>query len=161
MNKYRWIVILVNLVLIFLYFTFAVVSKEELRSDGKLVLLKLAPVDPRSLMQGDYMQLRYAISADFAYDSIPKRGYWVVKIGPDQVADRVRVQKNRTPLNPGETLIEYTVNNWSINIGAESYFFQEGQSKKYEKAAYGGIMVDEKGNSLLVGLYDSTKTIIK
>jgi len=161
MSKYRWIIILLNLVLIFLYFTFSVVSKEKLLSDGQLVLLRLAPVDPRSLMQGDYMRLRYAISDDLAYDSIPKRGYYVVKTGTDRVADRVRVQKNREPLNADEILVGYTVNDWSINIGAESYFFQEGQSKKYEKAQYGGIMVDEKGNSLLVGLYDSTKMMIK
>jgi uncharacterized membrane-anchored protein len=50
MRKYRWIIILLNLVLVILYFTFAVVSKENLLSNGKLVLLELAPVDPRSLM---------------------------------------------------------------------------------------------------------------
>ena len=161
MSKYRWIIILLNLVLIFLYFTFSVVSKEKLLSDGQLLLFQLAPVDPRSLMQGDYMRLRYAISDDLAYDSIPKRGYYVIKTGLDRVADRVRVQKNREPLIADEILVGYTVNNWSINIGAESYFFQEGQSKKYENAQYGGIMVDEKGNSLLVGLYDSTKMMIK
>lgn len=161
MNRYRWIIILLNLVLIFLYFTFAVMNKEKLLSDGRLVLLRLAPVDPRSLMQGDYMRLRYEISQDLAYDSIPKRGYCVVRLGPDRVAERVRMQKNREPLNTGEILVEYTINNWSINVGAESYFFQEGHSTKYSKAQYGGIMVDGEGNSLLVGLYDSTKTMIK
>ncbi|XOT97907.1 GDYXXLXY domain-containing protein, partial [Alcaligenes pakistanensis] len=29
---------------------------------GQTVLLELAPVDPRSLMQGDYMSLNFALS---------------------------------------------------------------------------------------------------
>lgn len=36
-------------------------NKEKILSEGRLVLLKLAPVDPRSLMQGDYMNLRFEI----------------------------------------------------------------------------------------------------
>ncbi|MCQ9617884.1 GDYXXLXY domain-containing protein [Paenalcaligenes niemegkensis] len=38
-------------------------SKERLLREGQRVVLELAPVDPRSLMQGDYMALRYQISA--------------------------------------------------------------------------------------------------
>ena len=45
----------------------------------------------------------------------------------------------------------------SINIGAESYFFQEGDAEKFEKAVYGGLRVDNKGNSVLVGLFDENK----
>ncbi len=155
MKKYRWIVILLNLVLIFLYFTFGVVSKEKLLSDGKLVLLELAPKDPRSLLQGDYMQLNYKIARDLPYDSIPKRGYCVVKLNADGIADRVRIQKEKLPLNEGETLIEYTIGRFTINIGAESYFFEEGQADKFGKAKYGGVKVDKDGNSVLTGLYDA------
>lgn len=161
MRKYKWIVIVINLILIFLYFTFSVVSKEKLLSDGKLVLLKLAPVDPRSLMQGDYMSLRYEIAQNLHIDSIPKRGFCVIKTGPKGVFERVRLQGNRTPLNTGEQLIGYRSDKWTINIGAESFFFQEGESKKYEKARYGGLMVDKNGNSLLVGLYDEQLHKIK
>ena len=32
---------------------------EHAMSSGEVVLLRLAPVDPRSLMQGDYMRLNY------------------------------------------------------------------------------------------------------
>ena len=34
---------------------------EDVLATGKPVVLKIAPVDPRSLMQGDYMVLNYAI----------------------------------------------------------------------------------------------------
>ena len=46
--------------------------------------MRLAPVDPRSLMQGDYMILNYDLtqrrwfSTDF--DSIPKRGFALVSL---------------------------------------------------------------------------------
>lgn len=37
---------------------------EDVLSTGKPVVLKIAPVDPRSLMQGDYMVLNYAILSE-------------------------------------------------------------------------------------------------
>lgn len=71
------------------------------------------------------------------------------------IADSVRFQTEKTPLNEGEQLVKYfSRTSWSVSIGAESFFFQEGQAAKFEQAKYGGIMVDEDGNSILVGLYD-------
>jgi uncharacterized membrane-anchored protein len=155
MKKYRWIVILLNLIFLLAYFNNTVAKKEELLEDGKLILLELAPVDPRSLMQGDYMQLRYKISQALSHDSVPMRGFCVVGLDSNGVATKERLQADLTPLAEGEYLIEYTAENkWSINIGAESFFFQEGQAKKYENAKYGGVKIDKEGNSLLIGLYD-------
>ncbi|MEZ4809809.1 MAG: GDYXXLXY domain-containing protein [Allomuricauda sp.] len=162
MKKYSWIIVLLNLVLFMGLFNYSVVKKERLLSDGKLILLELAPVDPRSLMQGDYMDLRYAISDNLFNDGISKRGFCVVRLDADGVGQKVRIQDHRTPKNEGELLIEYTSKKWfGINIGAESFFFQEGQSQKYEDAKYGGIRVDDDGNSILVGLYDANRKKIE
>ena len=38
---------------------------EDVLATGKPIVLKIAPVDPRSLMQGDYMVLNYAILSEF------------------------------------------------------------------------------------------------
>jgi len=155
MKKYKWAIILLNLVLLLLYFNYSVMGKEEILEEGQLVLLELAPVDPRSLLQGDYMDLRYKISEGIVSENIPKRGYCVVLMDSSGVANKVRFQKAITPLNDGEYLIAYTApDEWNINIGAESFFFQEGEAEKYEKAKYGGVKIDKNGNSLLVGLYD-------
>lgn len=155
MKKYKWLIILLNLILLLVYFNYSVAKKEELSENGQLILLELAPVDPRSLMQGDYMDLRYKISEDISSQNIPKRGYCVVRLDSNKVARRFRFQKGLTPLNKGEQLIEYTSpDRWNVNIGAEFFFFQEGQAAKYEKAKYGGVKADKKGNSLLTGLYD-------
>jgi len=175
MKKYKWLILLLNLVLLLVYFNYSVVKKEKLLKDGQLVLLELAPVDPRSLMQGDYMALRYKISENIRneidsedyiyinYEKTPKRGYCVVRIDTNGIAERVRFQKDKTPLHDGEYLINYTLSGgwWNVNIGAESFFFQEGHAERYEKAKYGGVKIDKNGNSLLIGLYDEQRKKIE
>jgi uncharacterized membrane-anchored protein len=156
MKKYSAVIIMVNLVAFFVFFNHSIVKKEELLEQGELILLELAPVDPRSLMQGDYMWLRYTLSEDINSDSIPKRGFCVVGLDTRGIAQKKRFQKERAPLGQNEYLIEYTSQNrWNINIGAESFFFQEGEAEKYEAAEYGALKVDKMGNSILVGLYDA------
>ncbi|MXN92058.1 hypothetical protein GR160_12555 [Flavobacterium sp. Sd200] len=155
MKKNKWIIILLNLIVLLVYFNYSVLQKEKLLNDGELVLLELAPVDPRSLMQGDYMSLRYKISEDIPYENITKNGYCIVRLDSNRVAERIRLQENTLPLNKEEYLLKYkSSDRWNINIGAESFFFQEGQANKYEKAKYGAIKIDLYGNSLLLGLYD-------
>jgi uncharacterized membrane-anchored protein len=162
MKKYKWIIILINLIILLGLFNNSILQKEELLTDGQLVLLELAPVDPRSLMQGDYMRLRYAISDNINSESISKRGFCVVKLEENGIAKKVRIQENKTPIDDNEFLIEYTSKKWrNINIGAESYFFQEGEADKYENAKYGGIKLDSQGNSLLIGLYDENRKKIE
>lgn len=162
MKKYKWIIILINLILLLGLFNNSIIQKESLLSEGKLILLELAPVDPRSLMQGDYMRLNYSISEDIDNKNISKRGFCVVKLSDTGIAKKVRLQDGKLPLNDKEYLIKYTLRGWrGINIGAESFFFQEGESKKYDKAKYGGLKVDNEGNSLLIGLYDENRKKIE
>lgn len=154
MKKYKWIIIAFNLILVLILFNRSILEKEEILSEGTLVLLKLAPVDPRSLMQGDYMRLNYEISGNIPADSIPKRGYCIIRLNEDGIGTKVRLQKNIKPINEGEYAVVYTSNNWRINIGAESFFFEEGQAAKYDSAQYGGMKIDKHGNNVLIGLYD-------
>ncbi|WP_417887510.1 GDYXXLXY domain-containing protein [Zunongwangia sp.] len=162
MKKYKWIILLVNLIVLLVFFNYSIIQKEKLLANGQLILLELAPVDPRSLMQGDYMNLRYAISNNINIDSISKRGFCVVKLKEDGVAKKVRIQEQKTPINNDEFLIKYSYNgSRNVHFGAESYFFQEGNSYKFEIAKYGGIKVDDQGNSILIGLFDQNKKRIE
>lgn len=43
---------------------------EDVLATGKPIVLKIAPVDPRSLMQGDYMILHYAILSEFQQSQV-------------------------------------------------------------------------------------------
>jgi uncharacterized membrane-anchored protein len=161
MTKIKTILILLNLALLLVYFNGSILAKETILENETLILLELAPVDPRSLMQGDYMELRYAISREFDHKKTSKRGYCVLQLDSVRVATLKRLQEEQTPLNANEHLVKYTLNKWSLNIGAESFFFQEGQAEKYDKAKYGGLKVDGQGNSVLIGLYDENRKLIK
>jgi len=162
MKKIKWYIIAVNLIGLLVFFNFGILSKEDILEEGELVLLKLVPVDPRSLMQGDYMQLRYEISERiYNPDSIPKRGFYVIKLNDSGIAKKVRIQEEKEPISTEELLIKYTRNDWNLNIGAESFFFQEGEGEKFEAAKYGGLKIDPEGNSILIGLYDESLKLIQ
>lgn len=160
-SSIKSLIVLVNLVVVLAFFNWSVVEKEEILEEGQLVLLELAPVDPRSLMQGDYMQLSYAISQTQDLEQLPNRGYAVVRLDAQGVAQLVRYQPDKEPLEAGEFLLRYSKGNWALNLGAESYFFEEGQAAQFEKAKYGGLKVDNEGNSVLVGLYDKDRKLIE
>lgn len=159
MNKIKFSLILVNLVLLIAYFNWSVFEKEKTIKQGKLVLLPLAPVDPRSLMQGDYMNLNYEVN-DLGDSTIAdKRGYCILRTNVKGFAERIRFQKNLQPLGKDELAIKYfseALGSFTrIHVGAESYFFEEGQAKRFENAKYGGLRIDDMGNSVLVGVYDA------
>lgn len=71
MKKQSRILIITNLLLLLGYLNWSIYQKEQTLRDGQLVLFELAPVDPRSLMQGDYMSLRYR-EATRTYSAIHK-----------------------------------------------------------------------------------------
>ena len=158
MSKKYKIVLAANLILVLAFFAFSVIQKETLMSNGTEILLRLAPVDPRSLMQGDYMALDFEVTRKISYDS--KSGYVVVKVGDDKVAEFVRVQNDKD-VNDGEHLIRYKRQSGRLSIGADNYFFQEGSAKKFENAKYGLLKVDSDGNSILVGLCDKDGRLIE
>ena len=158
MNKKYKIVLAANLILVLAFFAFSVIQKETLIAKGTEILLRLAPVDPRSLMQGDYMALDYEIMREIGYKS--KSGYIVVKVDGDRVAEFVRIQDDQD-VNDGEFIIRYKRNSGRLSVGADNYFFQEGSAKKFENAKYGLLKVDSDGNSILVGLCDEKGRLIE
>jgi uncharacterized membrane-anchored protein len=163
MKKYRNYLILLNLLIVLMIFNLSVVDKENTLDKGDLVLLKLAPVDPRSLMQGDYMRLDYEIIEKIQSKRHSKRGFVVVELDVSGVAKLIRIQPKLKPKQEKELLIEYTSDGsrYEFKIGAESFFFQEGTSKKYESAQYGGLRLNKNGKSVLVGLYNENLIPIK
>lgn len=162
-TKIKWILIFTNLTLIVVLFINAVVQKEATLKNGKLLLLELAPVDPRSLIQGDYMALDYAISRALDNEhNIRDKGFIIVTADSTGVAGKIRVQADIQPLNGAEWAIPYKKNSGMMaTIGAQSYFFEEGKARKFEAARYGGVIVDRKGNLILEGMYDENRQKIE
>ncbi|MEH6631371.1 MAG: GDYXXLXY domain-containing protein [Halopseudomonas aestusnigri] len=143
-------------VLVLIVLNYAIYDKEQIIENGETVLLELAPVDPRSLIQGDYMRLRYAIERNLSKDiTIPdiQSGYMIVKPNEQKVASFVRFEDN-TPLAEDEKRLYYHLEYGGVRIVPDSFFFQEGHANKYNNAKYGVFKFDNKGNHILVGLVD-------
>ena len=151
------IIVALNLIIVLAVFNWQMRKKETILSEGKLVYLELQTRDPRSLMQGDYMHLNYALINDVraSSDSIGKRGFCIVTLNDSSVAGKARLQQHPDPLYPKEYRIRYFSHMNTFSLGAESFFFEEGTGDFFTSARYGGIRVDKDGNSVLVGLYDS------
>jgi uncharacterized membrane-anchored protein len=131
-----------------------IVHKERVLDTGAPMLVELRPVDPRSLMQGDYMTLRYRIADRF--DSHPRDGQMVVRLDERGVADFVR-WNDGAPLKAGERLLRYRDRENGVRLGAEAFFFQEGKGDLYAKARYGELRVTARGDAVLVGLRDEER----
>ncbi len=125
----------------------SILAKERIKTNGELILLALAPVDPRSLMQGDYMALRFAIANHVPEDN---RGSIALLVGADHVAVANPDQ------NAGGLRIRYRIRNGQMWIGTNAYFFEEGAAEKYAGARFGEFRVDrDSGEAVLVGLKTS------
>lgn len=131
--------------------------KESVLASGRVVFLQLAPVDPRSLMQGDYMSLRYKAADDVqrSRDKVPRDGFLVVRLDEKGVAAAPRVDEPGVPLAEGEIRVRYRLREKGLRLGAESFFFQEGQADLFAKARFGELRVSPEGESVLVGLRDA------
>ena len=151
-------------IVILALFNSAIYEREQTIANGETLLLELAPVDPRSLMQGDYMQLRYTVegaaaSADILGD-YQRRGYLVIRGNANDVAGFVRFHFGE-PLNPSEKLVRFHNRANRIRIVPDSFFFQEGHADLYVGARYGVFRFDDRGRHVLVGLADAGRVLIE
>lgn len=131
-----------------------IVHKERLLAAGTPILLELAPIDPRSLIQGDYMVLDYAISRGVQPAAFPDDGLLVLRVDERNVATFERLHAPELALREGERLLRYRVRGGRLRLGAEAFFFQEGHADLYSGARFGELRVAPSGASVLVGLRD-------
>ena len=142
---------------------FVVYQKQALLVSGRTVLLPLAPADPRSLLQGDFMKLHYRLARDLrqghSLSDIPRQGKLVVKVDDDDVARFIRID-SRAREESGELLIDYRIRESlsdGVRIGANDFFFEEGSAVIYHDASYGELRISPEGEAILVGLRDANK----
>ena len=143
-------------------------NKERTLRSGQLVLLQLAPVDPRSLLQGDYLDLRYELLRDLREVVEPSgKTYAIVRLDENGVGYLIRTQSTPDGLAEGEYALRVRRRDagaWNVGglyIGAEDYFFEEGKADVYSRAAYGGLRLDGRGGVVLAGLYDENLTLLE
>lgn len=154
-------------IIVLLLVNWSISGKEQHLKEGKIVYLQLAPVDPRSLMQGDYMSLRFVMAIDI-YNMLPKKsgthnwrrnnvkatdGQVVVSLDKQSIAKFSRLEDGKL-LAGNEMLLRYRIRKGSIKFATNAFFFQEGHASVYQHARYGQFRVDEKGELLLTSMHD-------
>ena len=129
----------------------AVWGHERTLAAGEIVLLDLVPVDPRSLMQGDYMALRFAIDQNLNDDD--EADYAWLALDPER---RARLQQTSTTLPPPQGVLAMRIRkrHGSSTIGPNAFFFQEGQGEHFNAAKWGEFRVAPNGKALLTHLRD-------
>jgi uncharacterized membrane-anchored protein len=131
-----------------------------LLASGRVVYLELAPVDPRSIMQGDYMQLNYQIAGEISRllpEPAPGDGRVVVTLDPRSVASFARLEPaadGGPPLAANEAYLRYRVRAGRPRFASDAFFFQEGTATAYASARYGRYRVAADGELLLTALHD-------
>lgn len=162
--RLRTLAILGGLALVLVVANGGIWQREKLLATGRVVILELAPVDPRSLMQGDYMALNFAASRDITRlrlggdrpsddDSLmgfEPDGYVMLQPDARGVATPLRIQPDVHPHTDGEVPLRYRVRDRGVRIVTNAFFFPEGEAKRYEVARYGELRVGDNGEALLV-----------
>ncbi len=136
---------------------YAIIDKEKTIDGGERIYLPLAPVDPRSLMQGDYMRLRYALGRDIGTGK--KDGVAVINLDEQQVATFAGLYQGES-LAPHQRLIQFKTRKSQVKIGSQEFFFQEGHAPTFDQAAFGELVLSPNGKTLLVGLRDANLKLL-
>lgn len=142
-------------------FQYAIFAKERLLAAGDTLLLALVPLDPRSLIQGDYMALRYALEDDLRAQKnpLPPRGWVLVRQDSRGVGRLAGVLNSPENLKPGEYAVPFYQDFRDAGLPAlrlpGSFLFQEDHADRYADAAYGILRCAPAGDCLLTGLADA------
>lgn len=155
-----------------------VIFKMSILTGGTDVLLKIAPVDPRDMLRGDYVTFQYDISnlssyisggqqirnGDTVYVVLRQRGkYWfapnVQKTKPTdgEIFIKGRVESGGVDTQ-SDIFQNKKISNFRIHIvyGIEQYFIPEGKGRNFSfwnKEAAARVVVNENGNAVLKQLY--------
>lgn len=133
-----------------------IAGKERILDEGATVLLRLAPVDPRSLLQGDYMALRYAMAervAAAAEEAGIRDGAVVIELDERRIAHFVALHEGGTP-GEDQYLLRFRKRGQGVRLASDAWFFEEGQWDTYRSARFGELRVAADGEAVLTGLRD-------
>lgn len=143
----------------------SIFQKEQQLAHGAVVYLELAPVDPRSLMQGDYMALRFAIgdkirlarnNKDSSLLATKTTENYVIVSRDGQNRAQFKALYEGQKLDADDLLLRYRTLGDSVRFATNAFFFQEGHAEIYETAKYGQFRVNEHGEPLLAAMYDGS-----
>jgi uncharacterized membrane-anchored protein len=144
----------------------AVLGFEGVYRSGQDFYLAMRPVDPRSLMQGDFMALGYEADGprDLATaegEAEPARRRWaILSLDARRIASLVGYASQTPRLEAGQVALR--VDDWGSRtlIEPRSYFFQEGQGAVFADARFVVFRYRDPAAPLLYGLASETLEIL-
>ncbi|NUF24434.1 GDYXXLXY domain-containing protein [Acinetobacter oleivorans] len=162
MKKYFSLILALTTILIFV----GLVAKNEWHlHHSKSIFIELRPVDPRSILQGDYMALAYELnlqslkalagSESEALDQVIFNHSSVsAKVILDSQNRVVRTILDNNNSFVGQSLILKNPENrlQALYPASRSFLFAEGLAQCYQKAKYAEFKVNTKGEAILFDL---------
>jgi uncharacterized membrane-anchored protein len=144
----------------------AIMQKEDTLATGKSVFLELAPVDPRSIMQGDFMRLRFDMGNKIRSSDVYKidrkqslDGYVIADVAENGVGTYHAIYQGQA-LTENQVLMQFRSRQGRIQFATNAFFFQEGDAKLFDNAKYGEFKVSEDGELLLKAMYDENLKLL-
>ena len=161
LQRHKRLLLGATILLQFALLGYQVWGSESILTNGMTVKLELAPVDPRSLLQGDYVQLSYTIAtlSDTDFEAGKKLRIVLRKQengihGYSGFYEQDGVWNQPYEKQADDVIINgTTVGYQRIEYGIESFFVPEGTGLEVERTAkYAIIKIGSKGDALLESL---------
>ncbi|NMH64260.1 GDYXXLXY domain-containing protein [Shewanella salipaludis] len=145
----------VSTLLVLASVNWGIYQKERLLAEGLDIRFELAPVDPRSLMQGDYMALNYAMAGEVAAQLAEGQtdGVLLVRLDADRVGQFDGLYLGQ-PLQPAQFKVQFRLRHGLIKLASNAFFFEEGQGSHFAVARFGEFKLKQNGELLLISLLD-------
>jgi uncharacterized membrane-anchored protein len=131
-------------------------QKQQLIAQGQPVFVALAPADPRSLMQGDFMRLNFRLPSDLRWNTQDRpltgaRPKVLARRDARGVAEVAGLYQGQA-LAEGEVVLELTPKDGAWVLVTDAWYFKEGEAERWQQARFGEFRVLPSGQALLVGL---------
>ncbi|MCA0988362.1 GDYXXLXY domain-containing protein [Guptibacillus algicola] len=154
--------LLLIVVMMAAFLTYQGVQSEWTVRNGTEIKLKLAPIDPRSMLQGDYVRLSYDISnLDNASTERQEKINVVLRKNNEGYFEysgfyKVNGEWNNSykPASSDVLINGVLSGDGSVQYGIETFFIPEGTGNDYETMNYAFVRVGSNGNAILTELVE-------
>ena len=143
---------------------FAVYQKEDIIKNGDEFYISLEPVDPRSILQGDYMILHYnynsgkSMSWDTDDSDDMDYKYAILYLSSNGVVSGYTLTNDEVAAD-NQVLLKVQQQK-PLKFVANTFFFQKGKAELFDDAKFARFKY-KKGESILISLHDKSFREIK
>ncbi|OES45168.1 GDYXXLXY domain-containing protein [Domibacillus iocasae] len=136
-------------------------QKEQLIQNGEIAALELAPVDPRSLIQGDYVQLGYEVQNKYneLYNNSPAPPEGKIEVVLTPSAYSIEYSGRQIPVYEAKEFVQSGTGKGivmkgngrygTLTLGIEHFFIPENTGTEWEEKTHAIIRIAQNGDAIL------------